>query len=77
MICRVCGAEYDGCVNTAYEGKGVFRWKDVACSQECGRVYLQKVLEARDELPKEKKSEAIVIKPKEKFKTNKNIEEGR
>ena len=26
---------------------GVFRWQEVACSPECGAIYLQKVNEAR------------------------------
>lgn len=44
--CRVCGKSYEACrtVNTAL---GVFRWQDVACSPECGTVYLEKLNESR------------------------------
>lgn len=39
--CRVCGKKYEAChtPNTS----GVFRWRDVACSIECGRIYLERV----------------------------------
>ena len=43
--CRVCGKQYEAChtPNTT----GVFRWRDVACSIECGRVYLERIEESR------------------------------
>ena len=44
--CRVCGKEYEAC-RSANRSAGVFRWQEVACSPECGAVYLQKVEESR------------------------------
>lgn len=44
--CRVCGKEYEAC-RTLRRVAGVFRWQDVACSPECGRVYLSKVEASR------------------------------
>lgn len=46
--CRVCGKDYPAC-RSARRGDGVFRWKEVACSPECGAIYLARVLEARGE----------------------------
>lgn len=54
--CRVCGKEYKAC-RTAALSDGVFRWQDVACSPECGSVYLQKVTEARGLADMAKKKE--------------------
>lgn len=44
--CRVCGKEYEAC-RSAKQVDGVYRWKDVACSPECGQVYLARILESR------------------------------
>lgn len=44
--CRVCGKSYEAC-RTVSKAPGVFRWQEVACSPECGAIYLQKVHEAR------------------------------
>lgn len=44
--CRVCGKMYKAC-RTANIPDGVFRWQDVACSPECGSVYLQRINESR------------------------------
>lgn len=44
--CRVCGKEYEACRN-AKRVDGVYYWKDVACSPECGQVYLARILESR------------------------------
>lgn len=43
--CRVCGKQYEAChtPNTS----GVFRWRDVACSRECGSIYLEQVMASR------------------------------
>lgn len=45
-ICRVCGKEYEAC-HTLKRVAGVFRWQDVACSPECGSVYLAKIEASR------------------------------
>lgn len=52
--CRVCGKEYDAC-HSLVADTGVFRWREVACSPECGEEYLRRVLESRGQLPKEEK----------------------
>lgn len=44
--CRVCGKEYEAC-RSANRAAGVFRWQEVACSPECGAIYLQKINESR------------------------------
>lgn len=45
-ICRVCGKEYEAC-RSASRAAGVFRWQEVACSPECGAVYLKRINESR------------------------------
>lgn len=44
--CRVCGEVYEAC-NSARAGGSVFNWREVACSPECGMVYLDRVTAAR------------------------------
>lgn len=44
--CRVCGKEYEAC-RSAHREAGVFRWQEVACSPECGTIYLSKIIESR------------------------------
>lgn len=46
LKCRVCGKEYEGC-RSAKRVEGVFRWKDVACSVECGAIYLDLIRKSR------------------------------
>lgn len=65
--CRVCGKDYEPCHSTRLQ-PGVFRWREVACSPECGAIYLQRIQESRGLIPKEsRKSRAKkpVIKPVE------------
>ena len=45
--CRVCGKEYKPC-HTVKSGN-TFRWQDVACSPECGSIYLSQVNAARSQ----------------------------
>lgn len=52
--CRVCGKEYEAC-HSLRADTGMFRWREVACSPECGEEYLHRVLESRGQLPKEEK----------------------
>lgn len=54
MICRVCGKEYQGCCTTKIGTSG-FRWQEVACSPECGSIYLAKIEASRAVKPIEKK----------------------
>lgn len=44
--CRVCGKEYEAC-RSANRTAGVFRWQEVACSEECGAEYLRQINESR------------------------------
>lgn len=43
--CKVCKREYEACHTNKVSGG--FRWQDVACSPECGAIYLARVMEAR------------------------------
>lgn len=56
--CKVCGKMYTPC-SDCEKDKTVFRWRTVACSEECGKKYFQMVMEARNknnssEIQKEK-----------------------
>jgi len=53
--CRVCGKEYEAC-RSANRAAGVFRWQEVACSPECGAIYLQKINESRGIVNPQKKA---------------------
>ena len=44
--CRVCGKKYESC-RTVSHNAGVFRWQEVACSPECGAIYLERINESR------------------------------
>ena len=46
LKCRVCGKEYEGC-RTAKKVDGIFRWKEVACTPECGAIYLDRIRKSR------------------------------
>lgn len=65
--CRVCGKEYEPC-HSANLQTGVFRWREVACSPECGAVYLRQINESRGVLPKETK------RPRAKKSEEKSVE---
>lgn len=43
--CRVCGKEYEAC--HTQRPATVFRWQEVACSPECGSIYLAQIEESR------------------------------
>jgi len=44
-VCKACGKTYEAC-HTPNPNQ-VFRWFDIACSQECAMEYLRRVEEAR------------------------------
>ncbi|MBQ8000442.1 MAG: hypothetical protein IJ298_04405 [Ruminococcus sp.] len=54
MKCRVCGKPYEAC-HTLKRVAGVFRWQEVACSPECGSIYLAKIEASRAVKPTENK----------------------
>ena len=65
--CRVCGKDYEPCHSTKLQ-PGVFRWREVACSPECGVIYLQRINESRGIVPKDTKKPRVKkreIKPVE------------
>lgn len=59
--CRVCGKPYEAC-HTIKHIAGVFRWQEVACSQECGSIYLAKIEESRKVKTVEVKDEIALKK---------------
>lgn len=50
LICKACGKEYEACRTP---NPGIFRWRDVACSEECARKYIYEVQLARGEITEE------------------------
>ena len=62
LVCRVCGKEYEACRSTDRKA-GVFRWQEVACSPECGAVYLKRIEESRglhvQKKSRKKRTEAV------------------
>ena len=44
--CRVCGESYSACKSTGKE-LGLFVWREVACSPECGGEYLKQITDSR------------------------------
>ena len=65
--CRVCGKDYDPCYSTGLQN-GVFRWREVSCSPECGAIYLRQIQESRGltiEETKKPRSKSADLKPVE------------
>ena len=56
--CRVCGKEYEMC-HTARSSTVTFRWQDVACSPECGAIYLAQIKASREKKETFKESEEV------------------
>ena len=50
LICKACGKEYEACRTP---NPGIFRWRDIACSEECARKYIHDVMVARGEITEE------------------------
>jgi len=59
--CRVCGKEYEYC-RTFRSGSG-FRYQDVACSPECGSIYLSAIIESRKAGSADNSNETADSKP--------------
>ncbi len=64
-ICRVCGAKYEAC-NSVRTGNSAFNWREVACSPECGMVYLNKITTSRSIVEHEEEA-AVMRSPREKM----------
>ena len=62
--CRVCGKRYEAC-RTARANDGVFRYQEVACSPECGQIYLRRILASRGAQTAQPAAEAEPGKPQE------------
>lgn len=58
--CRVCGKSYETCRSLSMTASKTFRWQDVACSPECGAIYLEQVLASRGELPSKNEVSEVV-----------------
>lgn len=56
--CRVCGKEYEPCHSTGLQN-GVFRWREVSCSPECGEIYLKRIIESRTSSQKKVKKQTL------------------
>ena len=50
--CRVCGKPYETC-RTSAKNTGLFIWREVACSPECGQIYLEQIFASRNPISKE------------------------
>lgn len=72
-ICKVCGKSYLGCTN-AEKYDGIFRYQTVACSPECGAIYLARVLESRGIKQESAEPEQVTEAPKAKRKSSKKVE---
>lgn len=59
--CRVCGKQYEAC-RSANRTAGIFRWQEVACSPQCGSIYLQRINESRGIVEKKNKAKRATIK---------------
>lgn len=44
--CKICGKMYTPCTDCEND-KTMFRWKKVACSQECAKEYFAMIEESR------------------------------
>lgn len=44
-VCRICGKKYKSC--STPNTTNTFRWRDVACSVECGEKYLYNIQVSR------------------------------
>ena len=59
--CRVCGKQYEAC-RSANRTAGIFRWQEVACSPECGSIYLQRINESRGITEKKNRAKRATTK---------------
>ena len=70
--CRVCGKPFTPCNKTSAE-IGAFNYREVACSMECGKEYLRRVMASRNtETDNNVKQE--VVEPKEILQEKENSE---
>lgn len=80
--CRVCGKPYKVCYSCESNKSGAYNWRRVACSPECGDIYLQQIIESRKPVeekkaqvePEPKTEEAPIKKQSTRKKTKKVVE---
>lgn len=75
LTCRVCGKKYEACHSARHNIDGVFRWREMCCSPECGAIYLNRVNESRgipsvNSEPAPAVQESVDDRPVRKRKTN-------
>ena len=62
--CRVCNKEYRAC-NPIGLNTGKFRWQAVACSLECGSIYLERLMTSQYKITEPEQiieaEEAVII----------------
>ncbi len=44
--CKICGRMFTPCADCA-DGRSMFRWKRVACSRECAKIYFARIEASR------------------------------
>ena len=64
-ICRVCGKTYPACKDTTRNQRTAFRWREVACSIECGQEYFKQIEEGRGEKKKKNIRAGVKVKTEE------------
>lgn len=73
--CRVCGNQYSSC-KSIRTGSPIFNWREVACSPECGEVYLLSVKESRSKARKEEPADELCIKVESEYVEEYIVDEG-
>lgn len=71
--CRVCGASYEAC-RSVNPVDGVFNWREVACSPECGTIYLEKVIASRNKaVDSVAENKSVVVNTAKKKRTSAKV----
>lgn len=64
--CRVCGKLFTPCTDCA-NGKTMFRWKKIACSQKCAKEYFAKIEASRQPKSQGMDSQPVKIDDSEMY----------
>lgn len=64
----MCGKTYTAC-NTNRHFDGSFHWREVACSPDCGKIYLQRVMASRGEATAQTEPEQPKAEPEKPAET--------
>ena len=72
-ICRICGKTYTPC-SYCENDQMAWHYRTICCSAECARVYMARVLEAREQNKNETKEETNAennsVEPSEQIETS-------